>query len=40
MEFEPNELLLTEYKISGTVCLVLYVTGRFFYTVSLFLLFK
>lgn len=38
MEFDSNELLLTEYKISGTVCPVLFSLGRLFYMVSLFLL--
>lgn len=40
MKFRNNELLLTECLISGTVCLIFCVTRRFFYIVSLLLLFK
>lgn len=40
MKFRCNELLLTKCIISGTVCLIFCVTGRFFYIVSLLLLFK
>lgn len=40
MKFKPNELPLTERKVSGTACLVLCVTGRFFYIILLLLLLK